>query len=96
MNKISGPVVLVILDGWGIAPPSIGNAIELADTPNYDSFIVNYPTFSLQASGESVGLPWGEMGNSQVGHLSLGSGKILYQNLPRITKAISDGSFENK
>jgi 2,3-bisphosphoglycerate-independent phosphoglycerate mutase len=94
MNKIAGPVVLVILDGWGIAPPSIGNAIELAETPNYDSFIVNYPTFSLQASGESVGLPWGEMGNSQVGHLSLGSGKILYQNLPRITKAISDGSFE--
>lgn len=95
MNKISGPVVLVVLDGWGIAPPSIGNAIELAVTPNYDSFVLNYPTFSLQASGESVGLPWGEMGNSEVGHLSLGSGKILYQNLPRITKAISDGSFVN-
>ncbi len=92
MNKIS-PVVLVVLDGWGVAPPSIGNAISLAKTPNYDNFLVNYPTFNLQASGESVGLPWGEMGNSEVGHLSLGSGKILYQNLPRITRSISDGSF---
>lgn len=87
------PVVLVVLDGWGIAAPSIGNAISLAQTPNYDSFIENYPTFALQASGESVGLPWGEMGNSEVGHLSLGSGKILYQSLPRITRSISDGSF---
>jgi len=87
------PVVLVILDGWGVAPPSIGNAITLAKTPNYDSFINNYPAFTLQASGEAVGLPWGEMGNSEVGHLSIGSGKILYQSLPRITRAISDGSF---
>lgn len=87
------PVVLVVLDGWGIAPPSIGNAISLANTPNYDSFLLNFPSFNIQASGESVGLPWGEMGNSEVGHLSLGSGKILYQNLPRITRAISDGSF---
>lgn len=87
------PVVLVVLDGWGIAPPSIGNAITFADTPNYDSFLLNFPSFNIQASGESVGLPWGEMGNSEVGHLSLGSGRILYQNLPRITRAISDGSF---
>lgn len=92
MDRIK-PVVLVVLDGWGIAPPSIGNAITLAKTPNYDSFLENYPAFSLQASGESVGLPWGEMGNSEVGHLSIGSGKILYQNLPRITRSISDGTF---
>ncbi len=91
--NITKPVVLVILDGWGIAPPSIGNAIILAKTPNYDNFIANYPAFTLQASGESVGLPWGEMGNSEVGHLSIGSGKILYHNLPRITRAISDGTF---
>lgn len=91
--KFNLPVVLVVLDGWGIAPPSIGNAISLANTPNYDSFLLNYPSFNIQASGEAVGLPWGEMGNSEVGHLSLGSGKILYQNLPRITRAISDGSF---
>ncbi len=87
------PVVLVILDGWGVAPPSIGNAISLAKKPNFDSFVANYPAFTLQASGEAVGLPWGEMGNSEVGHLAMGSGKILYQSLPRITKAITDGEF---
>ncbi len=92
-DKVYQPVVLVILDGWGVAPPSVGNAIALAKKPNFDSFLANYPAFTLQASGESVGLPWGEMGNSEVGHLSMGSGKILYQSLPRITKSITDGSF---
>jgi len=87
------PVVLIILDGFGIAPPSRANAISLAKTPNFDKYSQNYPIMPLAASGEAVGLSWGEMGNSQVGHLSLGSGVIPYQNLPRITKSITDGEF---
>ena len=87
------PLVLIILDGWGIAPPSRANAISLAKTPNMDAYMNKYPTMSLQAGGESVGLAWGEMGNSEVGHLSIGSGRILYQSLPRITRAIYDRSF---
>jgi 2,3-bisphosphoglycerate-independent phosphoglycerate mutase len=87
------PVALVILDGWGIAQSSRGNAITQAQTPVYHKLISTYPTFTLQAGGEAVGLPWGEMGNSEVGHLTLGAGKILYQELPRITRAIVDQSF---
>jgi len=87
------PVVLMILDGWGIAPPSRANAISLAETPNMDRFMTEYPAMSIQAAGESVGLSWGEIGNSEVGHLSIGSGKVVYQSLPRISKAISDWNF---
>ncbi len=87
------PVVLVIMDGWGIAPPSKGNAVTLAKKPVFDYLIAHYPVLTLQASGEAVGLSWGEMGNSEVGHLNLGSGKIVYQTLPRINKSIEDGSF---
>lgn len=87
------PAVLIILDGWGIAAPSRGNAISLAQTPVFDSLVTTYPTMSIQAAGEAVGLPWGEVGNSEVGHLNIGAGKILYQDLPRITRAITDGSF---
>lgn len=87
------PVVLVVMDGFGVAAPSRGNAISLARTPNLDRLMQQYPTVALHASGEVVGLPWGEMGNSEVGHLNIGSGKIIYQNLPMINKAISDGSF---
>lgn len=87
------PVVLVIFDGWGVAAPSRGNAIAMANTPVYDELVTSYPTTVLQAAGDAVGLPYGEMGNSEVGHLSLGTGRILYQDLPRIMKAISDGSF---
>jgi 2,3-bisphosphoglycerate-independent phosphoglycerate mutase len=87
------PVVLIVLDGFGLAPPSRANAISLAKTPNFDKYMTNYPVMPLSASGEAVGLTWGEIGNSEVGHLSLGSGKIYYQNLPRITKSISDGDF---
>ncbi|PIS41140.1 MAG: phosphoglycerate mutase (2,3-diphosphoglycerate-independent), partial [Candidatus Kerfeldbacteria bacterium CG08_land_8_20_14_0_20_42_7] len=91
------PVVLLILDGFGIAPPSRGNAISIAQMPHMDSYIQHYPVMALQASGEAVGLPWGEMGNSEVGHLNLGAGKIMYQELPRINKSIADGDFfENK
>jgi len=87
------PLVLIILDGFGIAPPSRANAISLAKTPNFDKYSQHYPVMPLSASGEAVGLSWGEMGNSQVGHLSIGSGLIPYQNLPRITKSITEGDF---
>ena len=92
-TKRPKPVVLIVLDGWGITQPYSGNAISLADTPNFKSFVSSYPSMTLRASGEAVGLPWGEAGNSEVGHLNLGLGKIIYQDLPRINKAISDNSF---
>lgn len=87
------PVVLLILDGWGVALPSRGNAISLAQTPNMDRLMQQYPTVTLHASGELVGLPWAEMGNSEVGHLNIGAGRIIYQHLPLINKAIADGTF---
>jgi 2,3-bisphosphoglycerate-independent phosphoglycerate mutase len=87
------PVVLVVLDGWGIAQPFSGNAISLANTPAVNGLIMKYPSTTLRASGEAVGLPWGEAGNSEVGHLNLGLGRIVYQDLPRINRAISDNSF---
>jgi len=86
-------VTLIILDGWGVAPPNDGNAITLANIPFFKQLIKNYPVRTLLASGEAVGLSWGEMGNSEVGHLNLGTGKVFYQNLPRIDKAIAEGSF---
>ena len=87
------PVILMILDGWGIAPPSRSNAITLAKTYTISNLIKTYPAMTLQASGEAVGLSWGEIGNSEVGHLNLGSGKLVYQNLPKIDKSITDGAF---
>lgn len=87
------PAVLIILDGFGVAAPSRGNAIALAKTPVLDRLMEQYPTMTLQASGDAVGLPWGEMGNSEVGHLTIGSGKVIYQDLPRITRSIVDGTF---
>ena len=88
-----GPVVLVVLDGWGCAPPGPGNAVDLADTPVFDRLWAEYPHTTLAASGEAVGLPPGQMGNSEVGHLTIGSGRVLYQDLMRVNKAIEDGSF---
>src|SRR6185437_6813226 len=88
-----GPVVLVILDGWGCAPPGPGNAVDLANTPVFDRLWAELPHTTLEASGEAVGLPPGQMGNSEVGHLTIGSGRILYQDLMRVNKAIEDGSF---
>ena len=87
------PVMLMILDGFGIAPKSEGNAVSLAKKPNFDRLIEKYPNSQLQASGLEVGLPEGQMGNSEVGHLNIGSGRIVYQELTRITKAIADGDF---
>jgi 2,3-bisphosphoglycerate-independent phosphoglycerate mutase len=87
------PVVLLILDGWGIAPPSQGNAIALAKTPNMDYYWNAFPHAELIASGESVGLPANEDGNSEVGHLTIGAGRVMYQSLKRINIQIEDGTF---
>jgi 2,3-bisphosphoglycerate-independent phosphoglycerate mutase len=89
----TAPVVLVILDGWGIAPPGPGNAVELADTPVFDALWSRYPHATLAASGGAVGLPPGQMGNSEVGHLTIGSGRILLQDLARVNRAVEDGSL---
>jgi len=86
-------VALVILDGWGCAPAGPGNAVELAETPVFDALFSRYPHTTLAASGEAVGLPPGQMGNSEVGHLTIGSGRRLYQDLMRVDKAIEDGSL---
>jgi 2,3-bisphosphoglycerate-independent phosphoglycerate mutase len=83
----------VILDGWGCAPAGPGNAIELAGTPVFDRLWAEYPHTTLKASGEAVGLPPGQMGNSEVGHLTIGSGRVLDQDLQRVNRAIEDGSF---
>ncbi len=83
----------MILDGWGYCPDKQGNAIMAARTPVLDSLIDKYPSCLLEVSGEGVGLPEGQMGNSEVGHLNIGSGRIIYQDLTRINKAIKDGSF---
>src|SRR4029450_5785227 len=87
------PVALIILDGWGCAPPGPGNAVELADTPNFDRLWRTFPHTRLAASGDAVGLPDGQMGNSEVGHLTIGSGRVLYQDFVRVNKAIEDGTF---
>lgn len=89
----TNPVALIILDGWGVCSSSIGNAISLASLKYWDYLLKNYPSFLLQASGEAVGLPYGEVGNSEVGHLTIGSGQIVLQSLNRINKAILDGNF---
>jgi 2,3-bisphosphoglycerate-independent phosphoglycerate mutase len=82
-----------VLDGWGCAPAGPGNAVELAATPVFDRLWADCPHTTLNASGEAVGLPPGQMGNSEVGHLTIGSGRVLYQDLMRVNKAVEDGSF---
>ncbi len=89
----SRKLVLLVMDGFGVASPSRGNAISVAQTKNLDQLLANYPAVTLQASGPLVGLPWGEMGNSEVGHLNIGAGRIVSQDLPRITASIQSGEF---
>src|SRR3989338_1225947 len=94
MGKLrNGPIVLAILDGFGIAPDSKGNGVTRAKTPFLDKFITTYPTTTLVAAGESVGLSWGEMGNSEVDHTNIGSGLVFYQNMPKINQSIKNESF---
>lgn len=88
------PTVLIIMDGYGIAPVSGGNAVTTANTPNLDKIFAENPYTTIGASGLAVGLPDGQMGNSEVGHTNMGAGRIVYQDLTRITKAIEDGEFE--
>ena len=87
------PVVLLILDGWGLAKPSPANAITQAKTPNFDSLWKNYPHTTLQASGRAVGLPATQFGNSEAGHMNIGAGRVVYQELTRINNSIKKGDF---
>ena len=89
MNKL----VVVILDGWGLREEERGNAIKMAKTPNFDSFWEKYPHCAIEASGLKVGLPEGQMGTSEVNHAIIGAGRVVFQDLVRINKAIEDGSF---
>src|SRR3954447_4653182 len=98
-SPMAGPVMLLIRDGWGINPGGLeqaeknGDATLLARTPFHQKLYAQYPTGRLSASGLDVGLPEGQMGNSEVGHLNLGAGRIVYQDLTRINKAIAAGEF---
>ncbi len=87
------PIVLVVLDGWGLSNNVQGNPIREATLPTFEKLNRFYPMTTLQASGISVGLPWNTAGNSEVGHMTMGAGRVIYQNMPRISLAIQDGSF---
>ena len=87
------PVVLMVLDGFGVAPPSEGNAVTKAKMPHYQHYVESYPAMTVLASGSAVGLSWGEMGNSEVGHLTIGAGRIFFQSFPRINLSIENGEF---
>ena len=93
MSYNSPPLVLLILDGFGLSPQVEGNAVFSVATPNFDQLLSYFPHSSLHASGQEVGLSWGEMGNSEVGHLNLGTGRVIMQDRPRIDKTIQDGTF---
>ena len=93
-QRPKAPVVLVVLDGWGVAPPAPDNAIHLAHTPHWDRLWATAPRASLDASGEAVGLPPGQMGNSEVGHMTIGAGRVVHQDLSRIDRAIASGEFQ--
>lgn len=93
MKKFNRPTMLMILDGYGLNKEAYGNAIAVAKKPNLDRIFAQYPSTSLKACGLAVGLPEGQMGNSEVGHLNIGAGRVVYQDLTMITKAIEDGSF---
>ena len=92
-SPLNLPALLVIMDGFGLDEPSQGNAVSLANTPYLDWLFANAPFVPMQASGESVGLPDGQMGNSEVGHLNIGAGRVVYQELTRINKACREGSI---
>ena len=87
------PVILIVIDGFGIAPTAEGNAVRKAQMPVFRKLVDSYPAMTVRSSAEAVGLSWGEMGNSQVGHLTIGTGRILSQSFPRINMAIETGEF---
>src|SRR6266540_5247924 len=90
------PLVLIILDGWGYAPPSKSNAISLARTPAYDKLLREYPNTLVHTSGRFVGLPSGQMGNSEVGHLNIGAGRVVYMDITKIDLMIENGELFSK
>src|SRR5262245_58811312 len=91
---ISGrPLILTILDGWGFSPSLEGNAIAAARKPNYDALLRDYPNTLVHTSGPFVGLPKGQMGNSEVGHLNIGAGRVLYMEVTRLDRMIASGDF---
>ena len=87
------PVMLIVLDGWGIRETEHGNSVRLANTPNFDKWLTNYERSIIHTSGEHVGLTPNQMGNSEVGHLNLGAGRIVYQDISRIANAIADDTL---
>src|ERR1700677_5225491 len=95
-NKHPKPIVLTVLDGWGYRAETKGNAIALARKPNYDRLLKEFPNTLIHTSGPSVGLPDGQMGNSEVGHLNIGAGRIVQMDITRVDMAIATGAlFEN-
>src|ERR1700761_4219594 len=93
MPKRPKPIVLTVLDGWGYRPETKGNAIALARKPNYDRLLAEFPNTLIRASDHYVGLPDGQMGNREVGHLNLGAGRIVRMDITRIDGAIASGEF---
>src|SRR6202167_1303738 len=93
MTKRPKPIVLTVLDGWGYRAETKGNAIALARKPNYDRLLKEFPNTLVQTSGLSVGLPEGQMGNSEVGHLNIGAGRVIHMDVTRIDLMISSGDF---
>src|SRR5436305_15012448 len=92
-TKRSRPFVLIVMDGWGINPRKEGNAIAMARTPNIEKLAREWPHTAVRTSGEAVGLPEGQMGNSEVGHQNIGAGKRVLQDYTRVSESIRDGSF---
>ncbi len=86
-------VILTILDGWGLAAPDKYNAIDNAKKPNYEKLIREYPNTRLKSDGEAVGLPEGQFGTSEVNHMTIGAGRVIFQDLPKISRAIKSGEF---
>src|SRR5271170_7549848 len=93
MAKRPRPIVLTVLDGWGYRPETKGNAIALARKPNYDRLLKDFPNTLIHTSGPSVGLPDGQMGNSEVGHLNIGAGRIVQMDITRVDQLIASGDF---
>ena len=91
--KNRSPTILCIMDGWGLSSNKLGNAIDLAETPNYDYLLSNNPSTQLITHGLDVGLPENQMGNSEVGHANIGAGRIVYMDLPKIDEAIENGDY---
>src|SRR5437588_12023728 len=97
MAKRPKPIILTVLDGWGFRAETKGNAIALARKPNYDKLLAQFPNTLIHTSGPSVGLPEGQMGNSEVGHLNIGAGRVVLMDITRIDQAFSSGAlFHNE